>query len=87
MIRANNIVFVENRYFEEVSSEVSVYTIKEPTAEGWNRKAKIQNIKMFISHFKRQPKDYLEVQAWIHTMIEDDKNKESHSAGNTMTFA
>jgi hypothetical protein len=79
---ANNIEFKEFTYIKEVSAELPVFKIKEPTIEEWNKRARKQNTKMFIQINKKLPKDYQEVLNWIY-----GENNESHSAGNTVTFA
>jgi hypothetical protein len=72
---------VEFKGLLSVGAEPPVFTLKEPTKEEWNHKAQIQNTKMFVLIYNRQPKDYNEVLVWI-----DLKNEESRPAENEMTF-
>lgn len=61
--------------------DLPIFKIKEKSVEDWNKRARVQNIKMFVLIHKRQPKNYQEVLVWIYS----DKEK-SHCAGDTMTF-
>jgi hypothetical protein len=79
---ANNIEFKDFTYIKEVGADLVTFTLKEEPAEEWNRKAKIQNTKMFVEIIGRQPKDYQEVLSWIY-----GENEKSHSAVNTATLA
>jgi hypothetical protein len=63
--QAKNVDFSGQTHFE--GAELPVFTIKEPSVEEWNRKAREANTKMFIRIMGRQPKDYNEVLAWIYT--------------------
>jgi hypothetical protein len=80
-----NVEFNGYEFSKSVGAKLPVFTLKEPTVEEWNRKAKIQNTKMFVQILKRQPKNYQEVLTWIHSFIPD--NKENHLAGNETDFA
>lgn len=79
-----NVNYVGNVFVEEISQELPLFILEDIPAEEWNRRARIQNTKMFIQEHKRLPFDYEEVKAWVYSFI--PKIKESHSAGNTMTF-
>lgn len=81
MFNAKNIEFVDIADVKDLGF-IPVFKITDLPAAEWNERAQAQNIKMFVGIFKRQPKDYSEVQAWIYS-----RNEENHSAGNTMAFA
>lgn len=69
--------FMENGWLEE---ETFIFTLVERNKEAWNRKAIIQNTKMFIKITGKQPNDYEEVRSWING------NKENSSTRNTEAF-
>lgn len=79
---AKNVDFLEFTNCEGLGAELPVFSLKEPTTAEWNRKAKIQNTKMFIRIMKRNPRSYQEVLEWIHS----PKKEENHIAGNDMAF-
>jgi hypothetical protein len=80
-----NIEFKELTQLEDVKAEFPVFTLKEKEAEEWNKKARIQNTKMFSEVLNRQPKDYQEVLTWVYGFIPG--NEKSHSDCGTVTFA
>lgn len=43
--------------------------------EGWNKKAKIQNTKSFVSTFHKEPKNYQEVEEWVNSMIAESEKQ------------
>lgn len=79
-----NVEFTGYHYCKETGSELPVFTLNEPSVEEWNRRAKIQNTKMFIQIMKRQPKNYQEVLDWVYSLIPE--NEENQPAGNELAF-
>jgi hypothetical protein len=61
-----NVEFKEFACLEESGTELSVLTLLEPSADEWNRKARIQNTKMFTLNHEREPVNYSEVLVWIY---------------------
>lgn len=57
---------VENVEFKEITEDLLTFTLADPTPEEWNRKAKIQNTKMFVELHNRLPANYEEVSNWIN---------------------
>jgi hypothetical protein len=83
--RVKNVKFTEFTYCKEVDADLPVFTLTEPTAEEWNKRARKQNTKMFIEIHNRHPEDYDEVLSWVYAFISE--YKENHSAENTTAFA
>jgi hypothetical protein len=67
-----NVEFTEFTYCEEVGANLPVFTLTEPSAEEWNRRARIQNTKMFVEILGRKPKDYQEVLTWVRGKIPEE---------------
>ncbi|MCM3165098.1 hypothetical protein [Metabacillus litoralis] len=82
MDSAVNVEFKEFTYFKEEDVELATFKIIEPSAEDWNKRARKQNIKMYIEINKRIPKDYQEVLTWIYS----SEKEENHLAGNEMAL-
>lgn len=82
--KAANIEALNPIYVREVDRKIPAFRITEPSPEQWNRKAREQNIRMFIEVHKRQPVDYEEVLTWARSI--GSRKEENHSAGNTMAF-
>ncbi|WP_217270036.1 hypothetical protein [Neobacillus endophyticus] len=80
--QVKNVEFMVITYNEEIQAEIPSFKLKEPSTEEWNKKARIQNTKMFIQINKKMPQTYQEVLAWIY-----DEHKESHSDCGTVTFS
>lgn len=85
LIKIKNIEYIGVTYSEDLNRDLPAFELKEHSVEEWNKKAKVQNTRMFIKKFNRQPRDYNEVLAWIYSMIPG--NEESQLAGNELTFA
>jgi hypothetical protein len=88
---AKNVEFTEFAYCEEVGAELPVFELTDIPAEEWTRKTNIQNTKMFVETFNRQPKDLDEVYDWIYSLlpegVKDHRQKESQPTANELTFA
>lgn len=80
-----NVKYSGEMYSEEFGSELPVFTLVEQSGEEWNAAARTQNIKMFISEFHKLPLDYDEVQSWVRSLFEDNKD-ENHLTANEMAF-
>jgi hypothetical protein len=63
-----NVEFESFTYCEELGADLPVFTLKEPSAEEWNRKTRIQNAKMFTEIMGRQPSNEQEVLKWIYSL-------------------
>lgn len=70
LMQCNNVDFEGYAYCEQLEREMQVFVLNEPSVEEWNAKAEKQNTKMFIQIKKRVPKDYEEVNAWVHSYTE-----------------
>ncbi|KGP59365.1 hypothetical protein NP92_14515 [Anoxybacillus gonensis] len=79
-----NVEFTGHLYCKETGRELPVFTLNEPSVEEWNRRAKIQNTKMFVQIMKRQPENYQEVLNWVYSLIPE--NEENQPAGNELAF-
>jgi hypothetical protein len=77
-----NVEFKEFKYLEEAGTDLPVFILKLETADEWNKKARIQNTKMYIQITKRIPKDYHEVLTWIY-----GRNEENQPTTNELVFA
>lgn len=82
LTKSKNIEFKEVVFNEDLKSDVEVFQLKEPSHDEWNKKARKQNIKMFIEINNRIPKDYNEVLTWIYS----PEKEENHIAANDMAF-
>lgn len=58
--------------------ELPTLSLVEPSVEEWNRKAEIQNTKMFIQLQRRIPNNYGEVLKWIYSFVEPQYIPEQH---------
>jgi hypothetical protein len=67
-----NVEFSGHSYSEEFKANLPVFTLKEPPAEEWNRRAEKINTEAFIEKFNRRPKDYEEVLKWVYSHIPDE---------------
>jgi hypothetical protein len=70
MIQSNSI------YLDIVGREVPVFTIVEPSVEEWNRKARVQNTKLFVEIHERQPENYDEVLCWVCSIGAEQKENQ-----------
>ncbi|MDP4085791.1 MAG: hypothetical protein Q8934_14390 [Bacillota bacterium] len=88
---AKNVEFDEFTYVEEFGTELSVFTLTDIPADEWNRKACIQNTKMFVETFNREPKDLDEVYDWIYSFlpkgVKDHRQEENQPTANELAFA
>lgn len=76
--KVSNIEFTGYQYIEDVDRELPCYTLHEPSTEEWNRRAKIQNTKMFVQKFNRKPKDYEEVMVWLWSLFPNEDRPEEY---------
>jgi hypothetical protein len=84
-----NVEFTEFQYIEEVGAELPVFTLTDIPADEWNRRARINNTKMFVQIHERQPVNYIEVLAWVYSLLNDEdvpEKEKSHRAANTVTL-
>jgi hypothetical protein len=85
-----NVEFTGHEYSKEVKATLPVFTLKEPPAEEWDRRAKKINTEAFIEKFNRQPKDYEEFLIWVYSHIPDEYVPEQYKnrlAANKTAFA
>lgn len=61
---------------------IPAFILEEKAPEEWNQAARIQNTKMFVEEFGKQPATYEEVRIWVDSLI----NNEMPQCGNTETF-
>jgi hypothetical protein len=83
--KVKNVEFTTYTECEGLEKELPVFTLNEAFAEEWNKRARINNTKMFVRIYERQPENYQEVLTWVYSLIED--KKENHIAGNEVAFA
>ncbi|KSU86555.1 hypothetical protein AS180_17860 [Priestia veravalensis] len=83
---ARNVEFTGLQYCEEIGERLPVFELTDIPADERNRRAKIQNTKVFIEKHGKEPKDYDEVLAWVYSLIEEADKAENHIAGNDTVF-
>jgi hypothetical protein len=84
-----NVEFTEFQYCEEVKAELPVFTLTDIPADEWNRRARINNTKMFVQIHERLPVNYEEVLTWVYSHLDDEYIPEKYKspcAANTATF-
>lgn len=73
-----NVEFVEL----EATTDLPVFTIKEPTVEGWNAKAELINTKSFIRMTGKLPANYSVVREWVSSLISDTEKAPAVTGAN-----
>jgi hypothetical protein len=84
-----NMEFTEFQYVEEVEAELPVFTLTDIPVDEWNRRARINNTKMFVQIHERLPVNYEEVLTWVYSHLDDEyipEKYKSHRAANTVTL-